>query len=54
MNGANNNEPFERGSGTLDWAAACTAAGFDSDDVFIQPVQATCPTNCPSSAFVAP
>lgn len=40
-NGANNNEPFERGSGTLDWAAACIAAGFVGDDVFIEPVEAS-------------
>jgi hypothetical protein len=36
-----NNEPFERGSGTLDWRAACVAAGFDADDVFLQPIGAT-------------
>ena len=35
-----NNEPFERGSGTLDWPAACIAAGFDADDVFLQPIAA--------------
>jgi SAM-dependent methyltransferase len=36
-----NNEPFERGSGTLDWMAACQDAGFDSEDIFLQPVGAT-------------
>ena len=35
-----NNEPFERGSGTLDWPAACTAAGFAAEDAFLQPVAA--------------
>ena len=40
-NGTNNNEPFERGSGTLDWTAACIDADFVDDDVFIQPVKAS-------------
>jgi SAM-dependent methyltransferase len=35
-----NNEPFERGSGTLDWRAACIAAGFADEDVFLQPIGA--------------
>jgi 2-polyprenyl-3-methyl-5-hydroxy-6-metoxy-1,4-benzoquinol methylase len=35
-----NNEPFERGSGTLDWEAACAAAGFAADTVFRQPIGA--------------
>jgi 2-polyprenyl-3-methyl-5-hydroxy-6-metoxy-1,4-benzoquinol methylase len=35
-----NNEPFERGSGTLDWVGVCTAAGFASEDVFLQPIDA--------------
>jgi SAM-dependent methyltransferase len=39
-NAHHNNEPFERGSGTIDWRAACTAAGFSQDDVFLQPVAA--------------
>jgi SAM-dependent methyltransferase len=39
-NGHHNNEPFERGSGTLDWKAACTAAGFSPESVFLQPVGA--------------
>jgi 2-polyprenyl-3-methyl-5-hydroxy-6-metoxy-1,4-benzoquinol methylase len=39
-NSHHNNEPFERGSGTLDWEAACTAAGFAAEDVFRQPVDA--------------
>ena len=37
----NNNEPFERGSGTLEWTGACVEAGFDARDVFLQPVDAT-------------
>ncbi len=40
-NGHHNNEPFERGSGTLDFAAASVAAGFRADDVFIEPVGAS-------------
>jgi SAM-dependent methyltransferase len=36
----NNNEPFERGSGCLDWVGACVDAGFDREDVFLQPVDA--------------
>jgi SAM-dependent methyltransferase len=36
----NNNEPFERGSGTIDWVGACTEAGFAAEDVFLQPVDA--------------
>jgi SAM-dependent methyltransferase len=39
-NGHHNNEPFERGSGTLDWTAACVEAGFAAEDVFLQPVGA--------------
>jgi SAM-dependent methyltransferase len=39
-NGRHNNEPFERGSGTLDFTAACVEAGFAADDVFLQPVSA--------------
>jgi SAM-dependent methyltransferase len=39
-NGHHNNEPFERGSGTLDWRSACTDAGFAADRVFLQPVGA--------------
>jgi SAM-dependent methyltransferase len=39
-NGHHNNEPFERGSGTLDWRAACTDAGFDAADTFLEPVGA--------------
>jgi SAM-dependent methyltransferase len=39
-NAHNNNEPFERGSGTIDWAAACLDAGFAPYDVFLQPVDA--------------
>ncbi len=35
-----NNEPFERGSGTLDWVAACVAAGFQAEDAFLQPIPA--------------
>jgi SAM-dependent methyltransferase len=37
-NAHHNNEVFERGSGTLDWRAACAAAGFADDDVFLAPV----------------
>jgi SAM-dependent methyltransferase len=36
----NNNEPFERGSGTLPWAEICVEAGFGEDDVFIDPIEA--------------
>jgi SAM-dependent methyltransferase len=39
-NGHHNNEPFERGSGTLDWVAACLDAGFAREDIFLQPVDA--------------
>jgi ubiquinone/menaquinone biosynthesis C-methylase UbiE len=39
-NSHHNNEPFERGSGTLDWRAACVEAGFAPEDVFLQPVGA--------------
>jgi SAM-dependent methyltransferase len=39
-NSHHNNEPFERGSGTLDWRAACIKAGFLDDDVFLQPIGA--------------
>ena len=39
-NSHHNNEPFERGSGTLDWVAACVDAGFAAQDVFLQPVDA--------------
>jgi len=35
-----NNEPFERGSGTLDWVAACVDAGFGAEDVFLKPIGA--------------
>ena len=40
-NGMNNNEPFERGSGTLDWTATCISAGFAVEDVFVQSVSAS-------------
>jgi SAM-dependent methyltransferase len=36
----NNNEPFERGSGTIDWLGACLQAGFAPEDVFLQPIDA--------------
>jgi SAM-dependent methyltransferase len=36
----NNNEPFERGSGTLPWAEICMEAGFRAEDVFIDPIEA--------------
>jgi SAM-dependent methyltransferase len=39
-NGRHNNEPFERGSGTLDFVGACVDAGFAAEDVFLQPVAA--------------
>jgi len=39
-NAHNNNEPFERGSGTIDWRGACVDAGFAAEDVFLQPVDA--------------
>ncbi len=39
-NSHHNNEPFERGSGTIDWQAACVAAGFGADGTFIQPIDA--------------
>jgi SAM-dependent methyltransferase len=35
-NSHHNNEPFERGSGTLDWICENVAAGFDAADVFLQ------------------
>jgi 2-polyprenyl-3-methyl-5-hydroxy-6-metoxy-1,4-benzoquinol methylase len=35
-----NNEVFERGSGTLDFRAACADAGFPADTVFFEPVAA--------------
>ena len=40
-NAHHNNEPFERGSGTIDWRAACASAGFADDDVFLQPIGAS-------------
>lgn len=39
-NSHHNNEPFERGSGTIDWEVACVAAGFAAETVFIQPIGA--------------
>jgi 2-polyprenyl-3-methyl-5-hydroxy-6-metoxy-1,4-benzoquinol methylase len=39
-NAHHNNEVFERGSGTLDFAAACVDAGFAADTVFLEPVSA--------------
>lgn len=39
-NSHHNNEPFERGSGTIDWEAACVAAGFAAETVFVQPIGA--------------
>jgi SAM-dependent methyltransferase len=39
-NSHHNNEPFERGSGTLDWKAACRDAGFADQDIFLQPIGA--------------
>jgi SAM-dependent methyltransferase len=39
-NSHHNNEPFERGSGTLDWRGACVEAGFAAEDVFLQPIGA--------------
>jgi SAM-dependent methyltransferase len=39
-NAHNNNEPFERGSGKIDWRATCTDAGFAAENVFLQPVDA--------------
>ncbi len=39
-NSHHNNEPFERGSGTLDWRAACLDAGFAPEDIFLQPIGA--------------
>jgi ubiquinone/menaquinone biosynthesis C-methylase UbiE len=39
-NSHHNNEVFERGSGTLDWVGACTAAGFAAEDTFLQPIGA--------------
>jgi SAM-dependent methyltransferase len=40
-NSHHNNEPFERGSGTLDWEDACVSAGFAAEDIFLQPIGAT-------------
>jgi SAM-dependent methyltransferase len=39
-NSHHNNEPFERGSGTLDWESACIEAGFLPNDIFRKPVGA--------------
>jgi 2-polyprenyl-3-methyl-5-hydroxy-6-metoxy-1,4-benzoquinol methylase len=39
-NAHHNNEPFERGSGTIDWRGACADAGFAPGDVFLKPVEA--------------
>jgi len=39
-NSHHNNEPFERGSGTIDWKGACIDAGFAAEDVFLKPVEA--------------
>ena len=39
-NAHHNNEVFERGSGTLDFRAACVAAGFSKTSVFLEPVSA--------------
>jgi 2-polyprenyl-3-methyl-5-hydroxy-6-metoxy-1,4-benzoquinol methylase len=39
-NAHHNNEVFERGSGTLDFRAACADAGFPADSVFLEPVSA--------------
>jgi 2-polyprenyl-3-methyl-5-hydroxy-6-metoxy-1,4-benzoquinol methylase len=39
-NAHHNNEVFERGSGTLDFRAACTDAGFSAETVFLEPVTA--------------
>lgn len=39
-NGRHNNEPFERGSGTIDWKDACLRAGFAVHDIFLQPIDA--------------
>ena len=39
-NSHHNNEPFERGSGTLDWRAACAEAGFAAQDIFLKPIGA--------------
>jgi SAM-dependent methyltransferase len=39
-NAHNNNEPFERGSGTIDWLGTCVDSGFAAEDVFLQPVDA--------------
>ena len=39
-NSHHNNEPFERGSGVLDWKAACRDAGFAEADIFLQPIEA--------------
>ena len=36
----NNNEPFERGSGTLPWREACLEAGFPAETVFLKPITA--------------
>jgi 2-polyprenyl-3-methyl-5-hydroxy-6-metoxy-1,4-benzoquinol methylase len=39
-NAHHNNEVFERGSGTLDFRAACVDAGFPEASVFLEPVSA--------------
>jgi 2-polyprenyl-3-methyl-5-hydroxy-6-metoxy-1,4-benzoquinol methylase len=39
-NAHHNNEVFERGSGTLDFRAACVEAGFPESSVFLEPVAA--------------
>jgi len=39
-NAHHNNEVFERGSGTLDFRAACVEAGFPEPSVFLEPVAA--------------
>jgi hypothetical protein len=36
----NNNEPFERGSGTLPWRELCAEVGFRPESVFIDPIEA--------------
>jgi SAM-dependent methyltransferase len=36
----NNNEPFDRGSGTLPWRDVCVEAGFAADDLFVKPMTA--------------
>jgi ubiquinone/menaquinone biosynthesis C-methylase UbiE len=39
-NSHHNNEPFERGSGVLDFTGVCLEAGFAPEDIFLQPVDA--------------